>query len=384
MKILLVNDYGVMLGGAEQYFFMLARQLQGRGHEVTTVSSDHVRDAKRLESTYQITQSGHCFNLDSLGSPRAFWQMRRLVSELKPDVVHFQNVFYALSPSVLFACRNVKTILTLHDYFSICLGDKSLPEAKVCALPLSKCKHCTAQCKKPHFEKIRRNIAQYGLSRIDTLIAPSEFVAQEYQRNGIKNIKVLRHPVPQIISEVRSSDKTKQCLLVVGRLARQKGVSVAISALAIAQEANPLLVLSIVGDGPERKSLEALARELAVAKSVTFHGWCDKNELDKIYRTSGILLQPAIWPEVAGLTVLEAAAYGIPAIVSNIGALPESIGVNNGSCTTPGDPTALAEAILLLMQDTNEYQNYSRRAFEFACSLDVETHINRLEEFYSD
>ena len=385
MRILLVNDYGAILGGAENYFFLLARALQGRGHEIRTISSTHVR-GKPLKSDHQLSESGHCFNLDALFNPRAFFQMRQVIKDFQPDAIHFHNVFYTLSPSVLFASkiagRGIRTILTLHDYFSICLSDKSLEAGQSCNSSLAACQHCRERCSRPRFELLRRKIASYSLQQVDLLIAPSQYLEKEYRRNEFEQVKVLAHPV-EPVERVSDNQRNKYQLLVVGRLAAQKGVDVAIKALAIAIKDIAQLRLQIIGEGPKRQELEQLVEDLKLKHVVEFKGWCDKEQVNRSYGESGVLLQTAVWPEVAGLTVVEAAAHGLPAIVSNIGALPESVVMENGLIFSPAaDPEALAEKILELLGGGYDYESLSKNSLDFAASRRLEEHLDNLEQLY--
>ena len=388
MRILLVNDHGAILGGAEKYFFLLAQALKARGHELKTISSSHSR-GKKLESDYQLAESGHCFNLDALFNPRAFIQMRKIVLDFQPDVIHFHNVFYTLSPSVLLATRiagrGTRTVLTLHDYFSICLSDKTMAVGESCNSSLGTCMNCRKQCARPRFELLRRKIAGFALRRVNLLIAPSQYLEAEYRKNGFNQIEVLDHPVEQVApASVSDVSRNRYQLLIVGRLASQKGVDVAIRALAIAIKDIAQLRLQIVGDGPQRQILEKLVEDLELKDVVEFKGWCNKQQVNRSYREAGVLLQPAIWPEVAGLTVAEAAAYGVPAIVSNIGALPESVVMGNGLIASPpADAQSLAEKIVQFFGSTQDYEKFSQNSLQFADSRRLENHLEKLEKLYT-
>src|SRR3569623_1560524 len=112
MKILEVNDYGYIAGGAESYFFNLTEALRAAGHIVLTLTSDRMPSSGlKVISDFQIAASGHVFNQDGIFNPVNYFQLKKILTEFSPDVVHIHNVFYALSPSVIYAANSYKTCL---------------------------------------------------------------------------------------------------------------------------------------------------------------------------------------------------------------------------------------------------------------------------------
>ena len=129
-------------------------------------------------------------------------------------------------------------------------------------------------------------------------------------------------------------------LLAVSRLTEQKGVDVAVRALASLPGDTVLVVL---GEGPERAALEALARELDVAGRVFLLGRVP--DVAAWLRRATLLVHPARW-EGFGLAVLEAMLAGLPVVASNVSSLPELVvdGVT-GVLVPPDDPAALAAGL---------------------------------------
>lgn len=101
--------------------------------------------------------------------------------------------------------------------------------------------------------------------------------------------------------------------LFVGYLARRKGLDVALRALGFLKERN--WTLDVLGDGSQRKELEALVSELGLESRVTFHGFRD--DAGEWMASSGCLLFPS-WQEGLPLTVIEALAVGLPILASDI------------------------------------------------------------------
>jgi len=129
-------------------------------------------------------------------------------------------------------------------------------------------------------------------------------------------------------------------LLAVSRLTQQKGVDVAIRALT---ELPADTVLVVLGDGPERGSLEQLARELGVPQRVFLQGRVP--DVAAWLRRARVFVHPARW-EGFGLGVLEAMLAGLPVVASNVSSLPELVADGEtGLLVPPNDATALARSI---------------------------------------
>ena len=140
-------------------------------------------------------------------------------------------------------------------------------------------------------------------------------------------------------------------LLFVGRLAAVKGVPVLFDALAIARQTRPNLHLTLIGDGPERKMLEAEATTLGLTDAVTFAGYRTSDEVALALRDTDALVLPS-FAEGLPVVLMEAMAARVPVIATRIAGIPELVdhGVN-GALVPPGDSTALATAILDVLSD---------------------------------
>ena len=93
-------------------------------------------------------------------------------------------------------------------------------------------------------------------------------------------------------SELTKSDG--QRILFVGRLVDQKGVDRLIEALALVRASFPGAVLRVVGDGPERRALEALAEQLALGSAVEFVGALAHDQIAGQYRDANVFVLPSI------------------------------------------------------------------------------------------
>jgi glycosyltransferase involved in cell wall biosynthesis len=138
-----------------------------------------------------------------------------------------------------------------------------------------------------------------------------------------------------------------------GRLVGWKGIGVAVRALAEPAMRAVAAQLLIIGDGPERQTLRALADSLGVGARVLLHEPVAHARVPEYYGAIDVGVFPSIGDEAFGITIAEAMSCGKPVIGSHIGGIPEVIG-NEGSAgllVAPGDAAALAQAMRALALD---------------------------------
>lgn len=136
----------------------------------------------------------------------------------------------------------------------------------------------------------------------------------------------------------------------VGGLIPEKGVDLLLRACAGLAEHE--WRLSLLGDGPERARLAALAAEAGIAAQVEFLGHRPSTETPAIYRTFDVLVLPSIsrpnWIEQFGRVLIEAMASGVPVIGSDCGEIPNVVG-DAGLIFPEGNVGALRAALARLM-----------------------------------
>lgn len=158
-------------------------------------------------------------------------------------------------------------------------------------------------------------------------------------------------PAPQNVVDLRAELGWTGMPLVgfVGRLTGQKGVPVLLNAFAQVLSALPTARLLLIGDGPQRAKLEALARELQIEAAVHFAGW--RADARAQLATLNVLAIPSLW-EGFGLVTLEAMQAGVAAVASRVSALPEIVLDGETGLLVPAANAAkLAAAVLALLQD---------------------------------
>lgn len=138
---------------------------------------------------------------------------------------------------------------------------------------------------------------------------------------------------------------------VVGRVVPERGLDLLLDALA---EVYGDWRLQIVGSGPSQEALEAQAQRLGLSARIEWLGGVPRHELQGLWRAADALIAPSrstpAWVEPSGTLVLEAMAWGVPAIVSRCGALPDVVG-DAGMVIDEGDRDALTRALARLVEE---------------------------------
>lgn len=145
-------------------------------------------------------------------------------------------------------------------------------------------------------------------------------------------------------------------VVAVGRLVDKKGIDVLLRALTHVKDEFPSVQVTIVGEGPERSSLESLSRDFDLARNVTFAGAATHTDALRAIAEARVFAFPARIA-VSGdrdsmpVVIKEAMARRVPVVASDIVAIPEMVDEEVGRLVPPDDDHALAKAICELLAD---------------------------------
>ncbi len=168
----------------------------------------------------------------------------------------------------------------------------------------------------------------------------------------------------------RSGDALR--LVTVGRLSRGKNTAAAVQALGLIRKQVPSVTLDVVGDGPFRKQLEALAEKVGVAYSVTFHGNLSHEEVMRVLCESHLFVFPTRVKEGFPKAVIEAMACSLPVIATRVSVIPHLL--SNGSGVLLREPNAesLATSILDVISDEGRFADMASKAREASLGYTLE------------
>jgi N-acetyl-alpha-D-glucosaminyl L-malate synthase BshA len=136
----------------------------------------------------------------------------------------------------------------------------------------------------------------------------------------------------------------------------------------------------MIGDGPERQSMEQLCRELGTCDDVRFLGKQEK--LEEILSITDLFLLPSAY-ESFGLAALEAMGCQVPVISSNAGGIPEiNIHGVTGFLTEVGDVEAMANYSLELLTNEVKLAQFKQNAWQQAQKFNIDNIVPMYEKLY--
>jgi len=146
----------------------------------------------------------------------------------------------------------------------------------------------------------------------------------------------------------------------------------------------PASKLLIAGNGPEWKSLNTLITSLGLSSHVTMLGHLSRPEVERAFDKAWVQAVPSRWAEPFGIVAAEAMMRGTAVVASTSGGLNEIIQHGRTSfLVPPGDIGALAEALLLLLQDRALAEQMGKAGREVALAqFNEETYVDKFVQFY--
>jgi glycosyltransferase involved in cell wall biosynthesis len=400
VRILHVNKFLYRRGGAEAYMLDLAGLQVAAGHQVEFFGMAHpdnppYRYAADFPGHVQLEppparadrRLGAVARM--VWSPSARRGMEAVLRSFRPDVVHLHNVYHQLSPSVLrpLAEHRIPTVMTLHDYKLVCPSYLFLAQGRVCEACLDgHFRHAvTRRCKDGSLaasaalaleSSIHRRIGAYG--PVQVFICPSRFLAAKVAQGGIYPDRLEQLSNFVVTRGVTPKAQPGGGVVYVGRLSHEKGVDVLVEAVARLGRGH----LDIVGDGPERSRIEALAGARASGR-VRFHGRVARERVLELLRAGAVAAMPSRCHDNQPMAVLEAFGCGVPVVATNLGGLPELVADGCGETVPPDDPGAMAAALgRLLAQPERTWAMGQKARSRAEREFDPDRHLAELERLY--
>jgi glycosyltransferase involved in cell wall biosynthesis len=225
---------------------------------------------------------------------------------------------------------------------------------------------------------MRADRAVRALRLSDLAISYSSAVDRHLAANGVGPRRVLPL-LATIAPRVGAGHETRRRVVFAGRVVATKGVGVLIRS---AREVDAEFV--ICGDGWQLEAMRRLATRLGVAHRVHFRGWLDGESLAQELADASVVVMPSLWPEPFGLVGIEALSAGRPVVASATGGIEDWLldGVN-GLTVAPGDVTALARTLSVLLDDPARQTAMGNAGREMVADrFSRERHVAALLEAY--
>ncbi|HUN55803.1 MAG TPA: glycosyltransferase family 4 protein [Smithella sp.] len=343
MKILFLNKFYYLKGGAERVFFEEQSVLQQKGQKIIPFSRRHPGNLPTQYNDFfapQLSLDTHpsfkslkaAFGIIYSFQTKA--ALRRLISQERPDIAHAHNIYGLLTTSVLdeLYSSGIPAVLTLHDFKIICPNYQFLNGTRICQdckthhyykAILNKCVHgnmfySSVYALENYFHYMTRKYEK----KVSRYIAVSRFIRNKFIEYGFPEERITL--IPNFIDAklYEPAYENQNYFLYFGRLVPEKGLMTLLRAFARLKTTQNRLI--IAGEGPLRRELEKEIIDQNI-NNVEFTGFLTGDLLaDKIKKCVCTIIPSEIY-ENCPMSALESLAYGKPVIGADIGGIPELI-----------------------------------------------------------
>lgn len=405
MKILQINNFHYITGGADRIYLETARLLEQHGHEVLFFSTRHAQNEPTPYQEYFVDDVDY-YDIGRVTekvtsavrfvySQQAAQALRRLLKAHRPDLAHIHIFQGRLSCSILpvLKAHGIPMVFSIHEYKLLCPvytfldGKQAICEA---------CQgrhyyHCVQR------KCVRNNLGMSLLSAVEAymrsrffpveqygahFIMVSRFILRkhlEYKPGLAEKASVLYNFVtPQ--ADAQAPIVRGNYFLFFGRLVPEKGILTLLRAFVH----RPELPLKLVGTGPVEDAIRAFINDHEM-DHVEVLGYQTGDALAAVVRQASFTIVPSEWYESFGLTVAESMAAGTPVIASNLGALPELVqDESNGFLFQAHDAFDLSRQVGRAQALTDaQYHAMATAGREFvATTFSKQTHYQQLIQIY--
>ncbi|RMG96042.1 MAG: glycosyltransferase family 4 protein [Chloroflexi bacterium] len=229
---------------------------------------------------------------------------------------------------------------------------------------MTKCQHVVVPS-----ESIRAMlIDRYGITERVSVVPTGVDVARFHEANG----RFLRQ---------KYGWQEDIVLISAGRLAAEKNWPTLLEAFRLLLPDYPQCRLVILGDGPERKNLENLCRNLGIEKRVVWMGQVPFEEMPVFLKAANIFCFASV-TETQGMVTLEAMAAGLPVVAVRASGTADFITDGQEGFLTPNDSSALAEALKVLLTDNGRCQQFGQAAYAKAQQFTIYNQAQKMETVY--
>jgi glycosyltransferase involved in cell wall biosynthesis len=345
--VLAIHNYYQQPGGEDQAFAAETRLLEAHGDEVIRYTTHN--DRVGLLGPLDLAKK-------TIWNAETYLDLRSIIRDQHPDVMHAHNTFPLISPAAYAAAREggVPVVQTLHNFRLVCANGLLFRNGRICEdcigktilwpAVLHKCYRGSAAA-----SAVVATMLHYHRARgtwhhdVDVFVALTDFARRKLIEGGLPAAKIVVKPNfvdwgadAQPVNQEAESDY----ILFVGRLSAEKGIRTLIAAWNALPAPPPL---RIVGDGPLR---DEVLRAAATNPLVRWLGYQPAPKIQQLLRGARALVFPSEWHEMFPLVLIEAMSVGVPVIGSRVGAVESVIeDGKTGLLFTVADPEVLAKKV---------------------------------------
>ena len=377
MRVLITTDlFTTETNGVVTSVKNLVEELQKKGHKVKILTLSQKFKSHRNKNIYYI-RSMPVKVYPDVRMP-VFYRHRYIkeIIDWKPDIIHSQCEFFSFQfaqyISKMTGVPIVHTYHTLYEqYAHYLIPGKHLGRYVVSAFSRKRLKNVSAIIAPT--QKVKKALSSYGIDK-QICIVPSGIDLEQHKR-------VIQETERSAMRKELGIDDSDKVLINLGRLGDEKNLEELLYFFADVVAVHKQVKFLIVGDGPARKRLKHIAKELGISDMVIFTGMVEPQEVQKYYQLGDIFVS-ASTSETQGLTYVEAAANGLPLVCRSDLCLKEIVvpGENGYEYTCKKD---FLKKIDIFLDDDSFRKEAGRRSKEMADRFDKKNFGNSIESVYS-
>ncbi len=381
MRILSIHNRYLIRGGEDQSRELEEKLSQEQGNQVDIYEENNNRVAEIGKVRVAIR---------TVWSTESYQIVRQKLTENSYNIVHVQNFFPLISPSVYYAAnkQGVPIVQTLRNYRLLCANSYFFRDQKVCEdclgkiIPWPGVVHgCYRDSKLGSLVVVTMQTLHRAISTwkkmVNLYITLTDFTRQKFIQAGLPADKIVVKP-NFVYPDPGMGEGNGNYAIFIGRLSPEKGLD---TLLAAWQLLGGKIPLKIIGDGPLSNQVREAVTKLPYVK------WLGRLPIQEVYTLIGeakFLIFPSQWYETFGRVAIEAFAKGTPVIASNLGNMSSMIeSGRTGFHFSPGDPNDLAALVEYALTHPEKLRKMRFEArSEFEAKYTAQQNYHKLMDIY--
>ncbi|MHB9037523.1 MAG: glycosyltransferase family 4 protein [Armatimonadota bacterium] len=369
------ESYEPIINGVSVSVCTLRDELTRRGHDVFVFAPAFNGHRDESDNVFRFPSTHTPFHRDYPFPVPFAPELRRKFASLKLDIVHTQTPFLLGILGAKWARQHgislVSTNHTLYTEYShyVPIRPKALTRGVLIRL------------------------MKWYYSGCDAVVVPSGPVKKTLRTYGIETrVEVIKTGVVGIPPSGREARKGVRdrygiaddefLLLYVGRIAREKNLSMLLEAFKRVSARHAKATLLMVGGGPALDETKRYASELGLGGRVIFTGMLKRPEIEPLYSSADAFAFPST-TETQGIAICEALSAGLPVVAADAGGIPENVQHGVDGFLTRDEPEEFADRIEFLITHEAQRKTMGESARVNALQFSIERMVGDFERFYA-
>jgi len=385
MKILIASDlHYPTINGVATFSRNLARGLADRGHEVLVIAPSQTgKKHKEVDGNHVIIRTNSVpfpFYQNFRISPNPAREVRKIIEDFDPDVIHIQMVLWLGSAALKYGNKfGIPIVSTNHA-----MPENLMDNLKLLA-PVSRPINYILKAYGARFHSKADFVTLPTQAAIDMFNAGDKIkIPMAPVSNGVDLARFTPQSVPTSLYEKFNLPTDAPIVSYIGRLDAEKHISVLVRAFVRVNARHPEAHLLIVGDGTDATRLKSLVKEFGLQQHVTFTGRVSDEDLVMLHCVGTVYCIPSP-AELQSIATLEAMASGQPIVAVDAGALRELCQhKRNGYLCEQDNDEQIATGLDAIINDASLRESMSKESLVIAKTHDLQTTLQQFEKIYQD